>query len=80
MKIDSAYFDLKGASDYTGGGLSVRTLRRLIGEIDGIPYIQAGRGKILIAKADLDAWLQARRHEPQNLDEIAAKAVQEVMN
>ena len=78
--IEPQYFDLSGASAYTGGGLSVRKLRRLISEPGGLPYIRAGRGKILIKRADLDAWLEARRHEPVDLDAIAAKAIEEVMN
>lgn len=76
--IDPAFFDLVGASAYTGGGLSVRTLRRLITEAGGLPFIRAGRGKILIARIDLDEWLAARRREPVDLDEIAAKTVAEL--
>jgi excisionase family DNA binding protein len=79
MTIIPAYFDLRGASQYTGGGLSVRTLRRLIGEPGGLPYIRAGKGKILIARTDLDEWLEARRHEPVDLDAIAARAIKEVI-
>jgi excisionase family DNA binding protein len=78
MTIIPSYFDLKGASAYTGGGLSVRILRRIISEPGGLPYIRAGRGKILIKRTDLDAWLEARRHEPIDLDEIAARAIWEV--
>jgi excisionase family DNA binding protein len=77
-KIEPAYFDLAGASAYTGGGLSVRTLRRLIAEPGGLPYHQAGRGKILIKRADIDAWLEARRREPQDLDKLAAEAIAEM--
>lgn len=77
-KIEAAFFDLVGASAYTGGGLSVRTLRRLISEPGGLPYYQAGRGKILISKADLDLWLQARRREPMDLDRIATEALAEM--
>jgi excisionase family DNA binding protein len=79
VKIQPAYFSLAGASAYLGGALSVRTLRRLIAEPGGLPHIRAVRGKILISRADLDAWLGARRHEPVDLDKIAAKAIREVL-
>lgn len=78
MKIEPQFFDLHGASAYTGGGLSVRTLRRLISEPGGLPFYQAGRGKILIKRADLDAWLEGRRREPQDLDKLAAEALAEM--
>jgi excisionase family DNA binding protein len=76
--IEPAYFDLPGASSYTGGGLSVRTLRRLISQPGGLPHIRAGRGKILIKRADLDDWLEARRRKPVNLDALARKALKEL--
>jgi excisionase family DNA binding protein len=77
-QIEPSYFDLAGASAYTGGGLSVRTLRRMIAEPGGLPYYQAARSKILIKRADLDAWLEARRREPQDLDKLAAEALAEM--
>jgi excisionase family DNA binding protein len=76
--VEPAFFDLTGASAYTGGGLSIRTLRRLISEPGGLPYYQAQRSKILIKRADLDAYLEARRREPQDLDKLAAAAVAEM--
>ena len=77
-KIEAAFFDLVGASAYTGGGLSARTLRRLISEPGGVPFYLAGRGKILIKRADLDTWLQARRREPMDLDRMANEALAEM--
>jgi excisionase family DNA binding protein len=77
-KIEAAFFDLAGASAYLGGALSVRTLRRLISEPGGLPFYQAQRSKILIKRADLDAWLEARRREPQDLDKLAAEALAEM--
>lgn len=77
-QIEPSYFDLAGASAYTGGGLSVRTLRRLIAEPGGLPYYQAGRGKILIKRADLERWLEGRRREPMDLDRMAAEALAEM--
>ena len=78
IKIEAAFFDLAGASAYTGGGLSVRTLRRLISEPGGLPYYQAQRSKILIKRADLDVYLEARRREPMDLDRIADEALAEM--
>ena len=77
-KIEPAFFDLAGASAYLGGALSVRTLRRLISEPGGLPYYQAQRSKILIKRADLDAYLEARRHTPVDLDRIAEQALAEM--
>jgi excisionase family DNA binding protein len=79
MKIQPAYFSLAGASAYLGGALSARTLRRLIAEPGGLPHIRAVRGKILIKRTDLDEWLEARRREPLDLDQIAARAIKEVV-
>ena len=79
-EITPQFFSLAGASEYLGGGLSVRTLRRLITEPGGIPHYRAGQGKILIPKDDLESWLQSRRQEPQDPDQIADDAVREVMN
>ncbi len=77
-KIEPAYFDLAGAAAYTGRALSVRTLRRLIGLPGGLPYIQVGRGKIMVKRADLDAFLEAHRHKPMDLDAIANEALKEL--
>jgi excisionase family DNA binding protein len=77
-KIEPAYFDLAGAQAYTGGALSVRTLRRLIAQPGGLPYHQVGRGKIIIRKSDLDAYLDRCRHEPVDLDALADQAVAEL--
>jgi excisionase family DNA binding protein len=77
-KIEPAFFDLQGASEYLGGALSIRTLRRLISEPGGLAYHQAGRSKILIKRADLDAWLEARRREPVDLGTLADEAMAEL--
>jgi excisionase family DNA binding protein len=76
--IDPAFFDLAGASTYTGGGLSIRTLRRLIAQPGGLPHHRIGRGKLLIKKADLDAFLAEHRQEPVDLDRIANEAIAEL--
>jgi hypothetical protein len=38
MKVEPAYFDLAGASAYLGGAWEVRTLRRLIAQLGGLPH------------------------------------------
>jgi len=78
LKIEPAYFDLAGAAAYTGGALGVRTLRRLIAQPGGLPYHQAGRGKIIIKKSDLDGYLERCRHEPLSLDAIADQAIKDL--
>lgn len=78
MQIEPAYFDLSGASAYTGGALSVRSLRRLIAQPGGLPHYRVNRGKLLIKRADLDAFLEAHRREPLDLDRIASEALAEM--
>lgn len=76
-KITPAYFDLAGASAYLGGAISVRTLRRLIAEPDGLPYYQIGaRGKIMIKREDLDAFMGKYRREPVDLRKLADEALE----
>lgn len=67
--IEPAYFDLKGLHSYTGGTISVGKLRALIKQPGGIPHFRVG-GKILVAKADSDSWLQRYRREPVDLDAL----------
>lgn len=69
-----AYFDLKGASDYLGKGLSIKRLRKALAEPNGLPHFRVG-GKILVSKDDLDLWLARFRHKPVSLDNL----VEEVM-
>lgn len=79
LKIEAAYFDLVGASAYLGGALEVRTLRRLIMQPDGLPHYRIGtRGKIMIRRTDLDAFLAGCRREPLDLDAIADQALKEL--
>jgi hypothetical protein len=78
MSINPQYFDLQGASAYTGGALSVRTLRRLISRPGGLAFYQINRGKIMVKKVDLDCYLERYRKEPLDLDKIADQALREM--
>jgi excisionase family DNA binding protein len=78
MLITPGYFDLAGASQYTGGALSIRTLRRLISRPGGLPYYRIGKGKIMLRRTDLDAYLEDHRHEPMDLNALADQAVREL--
>jgi len=69
FSIEPAYFDLKGLHVYSGGAISVRKLRALLKQADGLPHFRVGR-KILVAKTDFDAWVQRFRREPINLDAL----------
>lgn len=70
--IAPAYFDLKGASEYLGKGLSVKRLRKALTEPGGLPHYRIG-GKILVSKDDLDLWLSSFRREPVSLDSLGEK-------
>jgi hypothetical protein len=76
VSIEPAYFDLKGLHAYTGGAISVRKLRDLLKQPGGLPHFRI-RGKILVAKADFDLWLQRFRKEPISLDVLVDKILSE---
>jgi hypothetical protein len=76
--VQPEYFDLVGVEAYTGGAISVRTARRLISRPGGLPFIRINRGKLMIKRSDLDAFLEAHRQEPVDLDVLAAEAIAEM--
>jgi hypothetical protein len=78
MTITPEFFDLQGASAYTGGALSVRTLRRLISRPGGLVFYRINRGKIMLKRSDLDGYLERYRKEPLDLDKLAAQALREM--
>jgi hypothetical protein len=78
MTITPEYFDLQGASQYTGGALSIRTLRRLISRPGGLPYYRIGKGKIMVRRTDLETYLKDHRHDPMDLNALADQAVREL--
>ena len=63
---EAAYFDLTAASAFTGGGLSIRSLRRLISQ-GKLPAFRPGGpgGKLLIRRRDLEALIEGN---PAHLD------------
>jgi len=75
--VEPGYFDLKGLSDYSGGGLSVRTLRKLLSIPGGLPHFRVG-GKILVGKKDFDTWMQRHRQEPLNLDSVVEEVLKDL--
>jgi excisionase family DNA binding protein len=72
MKSEPFYLDLKAAAVYCS--ISVRTLRAKIKAPGGPPFYRLSR-KILLKRADLDAWLE--RHKV-DLDEIAAQVLDDL--
>jgi hypothetical protein len=73
--IEPQYFDLPGAVSYMGGAISVRVLRDYIKEGD-LCHIRL-RGKILLARRDIDAWLAKYRQDKSVVigivDDVMAK-------
>jgi excisionase family DNA binding protein len=78
-EVKVAYFDLSGASAYTGGALSVRTLRRLISQ-GKLPAFRPGGpgGKLLVRRRDLEALIEGSQQANPDLDRLAAEAVAEM--
>ena len=77
--IPPSFLDMKGAAQYSS--LSVRTLHDLLREPDAIPVIRLDHHrKLLICRADLDAFLL--RHRTGGADavrEIADEVVREIV-
>jgi excisionase family DNA binding protein len=69
------YLPLKQLATYTG--LSVRTLRvHLVDRTQPLPYYKIG-GKILVRRADFDAWAaQFRVSPPTGIDHLVNDVVQ----
>ena len=58
---EPAYLDLQALATYTS--ISVRTWRDYFKRADG-PAVFKLPGKILVARAEVDAWLKRFRQEP----------------
>jgi excisionase family DNA binding protein len=78
-QIKPEFFSLAGASAYVGGGLSIRSLRRLISQ-GRLPAFRPGGpgGKILVRRADLAALVEGARVSTIDLDALAAEAVADI--
>jgi excisionase family DNA binding protein len=76
--IEAAYLDLSGASAYTSGALSVRSLRRLIAT-GRLPAFRPGGpgGKLLIRRRDLEALIESNPVH-LNLDQLVEEAMAEM--
>jgi hypothetical protein len=72
-KIEPQYLDLRALAAYTS--VSVRTWRDLLRRPDAPPIFRLP-GKILVAKADVDAWLRRFREQ---LGQDVGAIVDEVM-
>jgi len=60
------YLKVKSAAAYVS--VSVRTFRTWLKE--GLPYSRLPSGTILVAYADIDAWLESFRVDGSRVDEI----------
>jgi excisionase family DNA binding protein len=77
-QTEAVYLDLPGATAFTGGGLSVRSLRRLIA-MGRLPAFRPGGpgGKLLIRRRDLEALIESSPAH-LDLDKLAAEAMAEM--
>ena len=66
-KIETEYLGFQSISIYMD--TSVSSLRDLFKRIDAPPIYRLP-GKILVRKADIDAWLEQFRQEPQDIDTL----------
>lgn len=60
-QTEAAYLDLQGLATYTS--ISVRAWRDYLKRPDAPPVFKLP-GKLLVARADVDAWLARFRQEP----------------
>lgn len=78
-QVQGAWFSLKGAAAYTG--LSVRTLREWLSHPERpLPCYRVG-GKILLRRAEVDAWLAGfRQVGAQDLNALADAMLRELQH
>ena len=69
------YGKIRKAAEYSGG-VSVRTLRNWFK--DGLPHFRLSSGTILVAYADIDAWLEKFRVDDSRLDAIVDEITKEL--
>ena len=73
----SGWLDLRHAAEYCS--LSVRTLRRYIGDpVRPLPVRLVG-GKWLLAQADLDTWLRSFPRAGEDVDRLVDEVLEELI-
>jgi hypothetical protein len=72
----SGWLDLKRAAEYCS--LSVRTLRRYIGDPHHPLPVRIVGGKWLAHPADLDQWIQAFPAGKEDIDRLVDEVISEV--
>jgi hypothetical protein len=77
-RVEPEFFDLAGASAFTAGGLSVRSLRRLISQGRLRCFRLSRSGKVLVSKTDLLGLIESCEVKHLDLDVLAAEAVAEL--
>jgi hypothetical protein len=68
----TAYLDLRGLAHYSS--LSIRTIRRILQNPGGPPYIRL-RGKLLVRRESWDQWLDSHKDQAESLDDIVNAAL-----
>jgi hypothetical protein len=76
-KIEPEYLDLRALATYTS--ISVRCWRDLLKRPDA-PPIYRMPGKILVAKVDIDNWLERFRQEQQDVETIINDVMNKIIN
>jgi hypothetical protein len=75
-QTEAAYLDLQGLAAYTS--ISVRSWRDYLRRPDAPPVFKLP-GKLLVARADVDAWLARFRQEPgQGLGAMVAEVMEKM--
>jgi hypothetical protein len=72
------WLDLKRAGEYCC--LSVRTLRKYIGDATHPLPVRIVGGKWLVAQADLDVWLRSFPRAGEQIDQLVEDLLQEITN
>jgi hypothetical protein len=71
----NGWLDLKHGAEYTS--LSVRTLRRYIGDPDHPLPVRLVGGKWLLAQADLDTWVRSFPRAGEDVDRLVDAVFEE---
>ncbi len=72
------YLSMRDLSAYSG--LSVRTLRKALGDpVHPLPHYRPGGAKIVVKRSEFDVWMSKFRREGSDLDTLASEIVKEVV-